>query len=174
MALELIVNIVLFLGSGFCYWYVGATMPKSPNSELGAEQWPQALLTVLMLAIVYNVYSFFRKNKKADIAAAFAGFLPGILGFVKSKLFIAMAILVAMALLYEPLGFLAVSLLFLVSYGFLLGEKRPLRVIISSVVITLLLYVAFAVLLGIMLPRGSVPALRVAALGLESIFQFMR
>jgi hypothetical protein len=171
MALELIVNVLLFIGAVISYWYVGATMPKSSNRELGAEQWPQALLTLLMIAIIYNLVKYFRKNKKEDIKAAFADFCPGVVRFVKSKLFLGMAILVLMAVLYEPLGFLVSSLLFLAGYGILLGERKPLRIAIYSVVITIALYIGFSVFLGVMLPRGDVPFLRNFALLLESLFQ---
>ncbi|MDR3123222.1 MAG: tripartite tricarboxylate transporter TctB family protein [Treponema sp.] len=171
MALELIVNIVLFLFSAFCFWYVGATMPKSADNELGAEQWPQALLLLLMIAIAYNIYKYFKKHKKEEIQAAFAGFFPGIIGFGKSKLFFGMVIILVMALLYEPLGFLVTSFLFLSAYGLLLGERRPLVLLVSSIIIMLLLYVGFSVFLGVLLPRGYVPFLRNAALFVESIFQ---
>jgi hypothetical protein len=171
MALELIVNVLLFLFSAFCFWYVGATMPKSLESELGAEQWPQGLLFLLMIAIAYNIYKYFKTNKKEDIAAAFAGFFPGILRFGKSKLFFGMAIMAGMALLYEPLGFLVTAFLFLTGYGLLLGERRPLVLICASLIIMLLLYVGFSVFLGVLLPRGYIPFLRNAALFLESLFQ---
>ncbi|MDR2072840.1 MAG: tripartite tricarboxylate transporter TctB family protein [Spirochaetaceae bacterium] len=171
MALELIVNALLFLFSVFCFWYVGATMPKSPESELGAEQWPQALLFLLMIAIAYNIYKYFKTNKKEDIKAAFTAFFPGIIRFVKSKLFFGMIILVVMALLYEPLGFLSTSFLFLTGYGLLLGERRPAVLLISTAAIMMLLYIGFSVFLGVLLPRGYIPFLRNAALFLESIFQ---
>jgi hypothetical protein len=173
MALELIVNVLLFLFSGFCFWYVGVTMPKSPNSEIGAEQWPQALLFLLMVAIIYNIFTFFKKHKKEEITEAFRDFCPGVFRFLKSKLFIGMALMVVMAFVYEPLGFLASSFLFLISYGILLGERRPLILAISSVVIMMILYIGFAVFLGLMLPRGYVPFLRSIALFLESIFQWI-
>jgi hypothetical protein len=146
-------------------------MPKSADNELGAEQWPQALLVLLMIAIAYNIYKYFKKNKKEDIAAAFTGFFSGVVRFGKSKLFFGMIIMVVMALLYEPLGFLVTSLLFLIGYGVLLGERRPLVLIVSSLVIMLILYIGFSVFLGVLLPRGYIPFLRNFALFLESIFQ---
>jgi hypothetical protein len=172
MALELIVNVLLMAASIVCYWYVGATMPVSRPDELGAEQWPQLLLILLMLAIAYNIFAFFRRNKKEAIAASFADFFPGILRFVKSKLFIGMVILVAMALLYEPLGFIATCLLFMVSYGILLGARKPLPLILSAVATMLVLYIGFSVFLGVMLPRGYVPFLRDVAYFMESIFSW--
>jgi hypothetical protein len=171
MALELIVNVLLLLFSAFCFWNVGATMPTSPDSEIGAEQWPQALLFLLMIALIFNIYKYFRTNKKEAVVAAFSDFFPGILRFLKSKLFFGMIILIVMALLYEPLGFLVTSFLFLVGYGILLGERRPVMLLVSSVLIMILLYIGFSVFLGVMLPRGYMPFLRNTALFLESIFQ---
>jgi hypothetical protein len=171
VALELIVNIVLLVFSGYCFWYVGATMPVSPDNELGAEQWPQALLILLMIAIAYNIFKYFRHHKKEEIAAAFADFLPGVLRFLKSRLFIGMLILVVMALVYEPLGFVPTCFLFIAGYGVLLGEKRPLVLFLSSLGIMLLLYIGFSVFLGVLLPRGYIPFLRNIALFLESVFQ---
>jgi hypothetical protein len=172
MALELIVNVLLLLFSIFSFWYVGATMPVSPDNELGAEQWPQALFFLLIAAIGYNIFKFFKTHKQEDIKAAFADFFPGIGRFLKSKLFIGMVILVVMALAYEPLGFVTTCTLFLISYGFLLGERRIPVLALASLVIMLLLYIGFSVFLGVLLPRGYVPPLRNMALFLESVFQF--
>lgn len=169
MALELIVNLILLGASIFCYWYVGATMPVSAANELGAEQWPQALLLLLIPALCWNILKFFKKNKKEDIAAAFRDFFPSIGRFGKSKLFIGMALVIVMALMYEPIGFMATCLLFLMAYGYLLGQRKWPVLIGTSVVITIILYVGFAVMLGVMLPRGQVSFLRNFALLVESL-----
>jgi hypothetical protein len=174
VALELIVNVLLLILSAFCFWQVGVTMPKSADNELGAEQWPQALFFLLIIAIGWNLVNYFRKRKKEEITHAFADFLPGIGAFVRSKLFFGMILLVAMAFLYEPLGFLVTCILFMGGYGVLLGERRPVRLLISSVLITMLLYIGFSVFLGILLPRGDFPFLRSAALALESLFQIFK
>lgn len=173
MAIELIVNVLLLLFSIFCFYVVGTTMPKSPINELGAEQWPQALLFLLIIAIGYNIYKYFRTNTKTDIVAAFRDFGPGVVRFVKSKLFIGMVLLVVMALIYEPVGFLATCFLFLIAYGILLGERQPLMLGICAIVITMILYVGFSVFLGVMLPRGNIGFLRSIALFLESIVQMI-
>jgi len=169
MALELIVNVVLLLASLFCFWYVGATMPQSRPSELGAEQWPQLLLILLIIAIAYNIFSFFRRNALKDIAASFKDFIPSILRLVKSKLFIGMVLLVILGILYEWLGFLATCLIFMSSYGYLLGARKIGPLLISSLVITFILYIVFAVLLSVLLPRGYVPFLRSITYFLEGI-----
>ena len=172
MALELIVNVILVIASVFTFWYVGATMPSSAANVLGAEQWPQMLLVCLIIALGYNIYSFFKKNKKEDIAASFVDFFPSIGRLLKSKLFFGMVLLVLMAALYEPLGFSATCFLLMISYGKLLGAKKILPLVIVSLVVMIILYVGFSVFLGVMLPRGYVPFLRSFAYFLEMIFSW--
>lgn len=169
MALELIVNVILLAASLFCCWYVGSTMPASAVNELGAEQWPQALLMLLIPALCWNIFKYFKNHKKEEIAAAFGDFFPSMGRLIKSKLFIGMVLVVVMALLYEPVGFMATCLLFLISYGFLLGQRKWLVLAGTSVAITILLYVGFAVFLGVMLPRGQITVLRNFALLVESL-----
>lgn len=169
MAIELIVNLLLLGFSVFCFFYVGATMPHSAADELGAEQWPQAILILMILALLWNIYKFFKTNDKREIAASFRSFFPDTIKFFKSKLFIGMVLVVVMALAYEPVGFIATCLLFLISYGLLLGERRPWVLILSAVAITFILYVGFSVFLGVLLPRGQITFLRNFALFVESL-----
>jgi hypothetical protein len=170
MALELIVNVLFAIAAMYTYWYVGATMPESDASELGAEQWPQFLIVLLLIAIAFNIRGYFKRNKKEDIAAAFADFVPSIGRLFKSKLFLGMILLLAMAYLYDSLGFIATCPLFMIGYGFVLGG-RPVTVIVSAVIITFVLYIGFSVFLGVMLPRGDVSFLRDFALFVESLFE---
>ena len=82
MALELIVNLLLIAGGIFCFVNVSTTMPHSAVNELGAEQWPQAILVLMLIALAFNVIRFFKINKKEDIEAAFKDFFPAIGRFV--------------------------------------------------------------------------------------------
>ena len=164
MALELIVNLLLIAGGIFCFVNVSTTMPHSAVNELGAEQWPQAILVLMLIALAFNVIRFFKINKKEDIKAGFQDFFPAIGRFVKSKLFLGMVLVVVMALMYEPVGFMLTCLLFLFAYGLLLGQRNIPMLILSSVIITIILYIGFAVFLGVLLPRGQILPLRNFAL----------
>ncbi len=169
MVIELIFNLILLIGCVVCYVNVTTTMPHSAVNELGAEQWPQAILILLIIAICFNLYKYFKKNSKTEITAAFKDFLPSVGRFFKSKLFFGMVLTMIMALLYEPVGFMLTCLLFLIAYGLLLGQKKIWVLILSSVVITVILYIGFSVLLGVMLPRGQIGFLRNFALFVESL-----
>lgn len=169
MAIELIVNLLVLFGAVFSYYYVGTTMPKSPVNELGAEQWPQAIIILLVIALAYNIYGVLKRGRNGKLAESFKSLAPDAVRFFKSKLFVGMSIVLVMSLLYEPLGFMTTCLMFLISYGYLLGERRWVRLVLFSLVITAILYISFAVFLGVLLPRGDVPFLRNFALFIESI-----
>ena len=64
MALELIVNLLLLAGGIFCFVNVSTTMPHSAVNELGAEQWPQAILVLMLIALAFNIVRYFKINKK--------------------------------------------------------------------------------------------------------------
>lgn len=154
LTLELIVNVLLLAFGIFCYFYVGATMPASDPLELGAEQWPQAVLFLMFLALAYNIFRIIKTNRANGISFGFGGIAKETVGFFKSKLFVAMVIVMVMALVLEYLGFLFTCFLFMVAYGLLLGERRIPVLILSALGITLILYIGFSVFLGVMLPRG--------------------
>ena len=59
--------------------------------------------------------------------------------------------------------------LFLFAYGLLLGQRNIPMLILSSVIITIILYIGFAVFLGVLLPRGQILPLRNFALFVESL-----
>ncbi|MGI6703321.1 MAG: tripartite tricarboxylate transporter TctB family protein [Clostridia bacterium] len=169
MTFELIVNILLALGAVFSYFYVGSTMPESSNLELGAEQWPQGILILLLIALAWNIYQIIKKNRAAGIPFNIKALTEGASKFIKSRLFIAMALVVVMAFVINIFGFFLVSILFLAVYGYLIGERRPWKLVVFPVVITFLLYTGFSVFLSVMLPRGTIPFLRNFSLFIESL-----
>ena len=70
----------------------------------------------------------------------------------------------------EPLGFVVTAALLMFAYGLLLGEKKWWRLIIIACVLGVFLHIAFSGLLGVSLPRGTVPFLRNFSLFLENLF----
>lgn len=166
MVLELLFNLVLMLLFSFCFYYIGVSMPISPSTELGPEQWPQLILGALIFLIAVNMFNIYKNTPKAlrnleEIKNIRISLIA------KSKLFWGILIIFTYTLLLEPLGFLVSSIAMFASYTVLQGEKKPHIVAITSIGITFGLYLIFSQGLGIMLPRG-VGFLRDIALFLES------
>jgi len=170
---ELIINIILvvFLGYTFFTHVTEAAIPaniaRNPYN-LQPDVWPKTIIILLEICLVINIIQIIRRNKgKEDFTlSAFAASIPA---FLKSRMFVGMIILVVSSLLLEPLGFMVTAILVLTAYGMLLGNKNPVRQIIVSVLIALVLYIIFSGMLSVNLPRGTIGFLRNFALWLESV-----
>lgn len=167
MILELLFNAALLLLFLFMYWYIGATMPQSASTELGAEQWPRLILVGLVILMVINIYKIY-KETPAEKRNAEELKNINIMSIVKSKLFIGIVIVLLYSVILEPLGFILSTLIGFSLYSALLGERRIKTLAITSILITFGSYFVFARGLGIMLPRGY-GILRDLALLLETL-----
>ena len=170
---ELIINIllVIFLGFTFFTHVLEAAVPikvaKNPY-VLQPDVWPKAIIILLEICLIINIIQIIRKNKgNPDFTlAAFAKSIPG---FLKSKLFMGIVIMVAASFILDTVGFIVTSMFVLFFYGLLLGEKNIVRLLIASVCITMVLYIVFSGMLSVNLPRGTIGFLRNFSLWLESI-----
>ena len=171
---ELICNILLFVFLGYTYFthVLEAKVPKkylqNPN-VLHPSVWPKVIIILLLICIAINIIKIIRKNK-GNPEFSFAAFGRNTLEFLKSKMFIGMVILVIAALILEPLGFVVTAALLMFAYGLLLGEKIWWRMLLISIAMGIFLHIAFSGLLGVSLPRGTVPFLRSFSLFLENLF----
>ena len=170
---ELICNALLFVFLGFTYFthVLEAKVPKSylknPN-VLHPSVWPKAIIILLLICIAINIYKIIKKNK-GNPEFTPAAFCKNSVAFFKSKMFLGMVILIVASFILEPLGFVVTAALLMFCYGMLLGEKKWGRLAIIAVVLGILLHIAFSGLLGVNLPRGTVPFLRSFSLFLENL-----
>lgn len=170
---ELIVNIllVLFLIFTFFTHVLEAPVPaKVANNPyaLQPDIWPKVIIVLLVICLIVNIVKIIKKNKgKEEFSLKY--FLSSIPVFFKSKMFLGIVILAVASLFLELLGFMVTSVLVLFFYGLLLGERKYVRLIVASVLITLVLYIAFSGFLSVNLPRGTISFLRNFALMLEGL-----
>ena len=170
---ELIINILLFIFRGFTFFThvleaaVPASVARNPYA-LQPDVWPKTIIILLEICLIVNIIKIIKKNKgNPDFTlGAFVGSIPG---FLKSKLFLGIVIMVAASFMLETVGFIVTALFVLFFYGMLLGEKNIVRLLIAAVCITLVLYIVFSGMLSVNLPRGTISFLRNFALWLESI-----
>ena len=163
---ELIINILLFIFLGFTFFThvleaaVPASVARNPYA-LQPDVWPKTIIILLEICLIVNIIKIINFTLGAVV-----GSIPG---FLKSKLFLGIVIMVAASFILETVGFIVTALFVLFFYGLLLGEKNVVRLLIASVCITLVLYIVFSGMLSVNLPRGTVGFLRNFALWLESV-----
>ncbi len=171
---ELICNVLLFVFLVFTYFthVIEAKIPKSylknPN-VLHPSIWPKAIIILLLICIAINIYKIIKKNK-GNPEFTPAAFGKNSMAFLKSKMFIGMVILAVASFILEPLGFVVTGALLMFCYGMLLGEKNALRLLLISAALGIVLHIVFSGMLGVNLPRGTVPFLRSFSLFLENLF----
>jgi len=171
---ELICNILLLVFMGYTYFthVLEAKVPKSylknPN-VLHPSVWPKVIIILLVICLIINIIKIIRKNK-GNPEFTFSAFAKNSVQFFKSRMFLGMVVLIIAALILEPLGFVVTAALLMFAYGMLLGEKKWWRLAIISCLLGVILHIAFSGLLGVNLPRGTVPFLRDFSLFLENLF----
>lgn len=150
--MDLIFSIFLTVFAVYCYFLVGAQSPAPTATELGAAFWPRIILVAMIVLLIANIVRNIKGNK-VSAEKLFGEFK--IAEFFKSKLFVGMLLVFFMAFLMPYIGFIPVCFLFLMAYGALLGERRWLRLVLISLIVTVIIYVLFQGPLSIMLARGT-------------------
>lgn len=158
--MDILFSVGLIIFNIYCFFLVGAESPAPTPTELGAAFWPRIIIVLMVGLLISNIVSTVRQNKgkeKIDIA-----------GFFKSKLFLGMILIAAMTLIMPYVGFITSCFAFLSAYGALLGERKIVKLLVFSLIITFILYAIFQGLLDIRLERG-IGIFRNFALSLETI-----
>lgn len=175
--MDIVFSALLLIFSVYLFFMVGAQSPAPTATELGAAFWPRIILVLLIILLAVNIVSSIRKMKPMEgekaLRAKEGGTSPGFQfgEFFRSKLFAGMILVAVMAFVMTYIGFIADCFLFLIAYGVLLGERRPVRLILFSLIITAILYVLFQGALAIMLARG-VGVFRQFSLFFETLLPF--
>ncbi|RKJ06281.1 tripartite tricarboxylate transporter TctB family protein [bacterium D16-54] len=166
--MDIIFSVILAVFCIYCFFLVGAESPAATPTELGAAFWPRIILVMMIILLAVNIVNNLRAQKENK--SSIMGELN--LGeFLKSRLLVGIILVAVMALLMSAIGFMPDCLLFLIAYGFLLGERRIPLLVIRSLAITVVLYVIFQGALDIMLARGVGP-FREFALFFEMLLPF--
>lgn len=173
---ELLANIILLAFLVFTNFthVLEANIPKNyaaNTNNLMPDAWPRGIIILLVICIVLNIIKIIKKNKASEDkdAMSVSGLVESCKSFIKSKTFIGIVILVVAALILETVGFVVTAFLVLAAYGYLLGEKKVVRLLILSVLIALILHILFSGLLDVTLPRGTIGVLRNFALWMENL-----
>ena len=169
MALKILINGVLAAFFGYCIVYVNGSVPPSNPGEMGAAVWPTAILVLLVLCLLGNMFKIY-KDTPADQRNMSSITSINFAGLFKEKLFWGIVVMAAYALTMDYIGFIVGSLIFCMIFSFLLGQKNVLRLFIFALIATVVLYLLFYKGMGIMLPRGMGP-FRTLALSIESLLR---
>lgn len=165
--LDIIFSIGLILFNIYCFFLVGVESPAPTLTELGAAFWPRIIIVLMVILLLINVGKQIKSGNHKNCEKINIG------EFFKGKLFIGMVLIIFMATSMPYIGFVTGCFIFLAAYGILLGERNIIKLLLNSLIITLILYILFQGLLDIRLERG-IGIFRSLALGFEGILLNIR
>ncbi len=160
---NLIISILLL---AFEIWaYVESTgFRKVKGAYVQASTFPQIMIIGMMIftvvLLIQSVIKLVRGMKPTDPDAEAAP----VLNPIKNKGFGAALLVIALCalynLLFDKLGYVLVSALISIIIMVLIGKRKPLTVILVSVLVPLVMWVVFYKLLTVNIPMGVLQPLR--------------
>jgi Na+/melibiose symporter-like transporter len=169
MALELLLNGAMALFFGYSIFNAFATQPAGKAGELSGRTWSVTILALLVLFLIINMINIWRNTPKDQRN------LDSLKSISLKKIFSSgltwgSLLILAYALLLQHTGFLLTSFVFCIAASYLLGERKPLTMVLLSLVTVTVLYLLFYKGIGVILPRGA-GFLRDFALAIESLLR---
>jgi len=152
---QLVYSFLLLIMFIFMFWTsINGIAIKIWADQESALYWPLAILGLLVILLFINTINIYRKIPKEErkINLNFKNISFKII--TTRKWLIGFLLLGAYVVLLGFSGFIVTSFIFSMCYSRLLGEKRVTRLVINSLMVVSILYSIFAVMLGIILPRG--------------------
>jgi putative tricarboxylic transport membrane protein len=148
---ELIISVVVFLGSLYLYFESMKFEGLEIYGKLGPAYWPKFLLICLMGLSVLVAVDAFRERKKGDseneeTSKADSG---------KVRFFLAIGFIVLYFILMQIFGFIILTPFFMIAFMVLLGERKKIWIFGVSIGMTILIVYAFTKAMYVPLPRGQ-------------------
>ena len=140
----ILIAVMLLIVAGV--FYFTKDMPKEFFGVVGPSLWPRFIAIVLLIFTGLLLFQtvFDKSGSPSPINIKSKGL---------KRVFGLFGVLIGFGILLPIMGFLVSSFLFLVVVMSVMGEKKKLRILFSSIGITVLLYVFFEYLLNVFLPR---------------------
>lgn len=171
MALEILFNVVLILLSAYCICFVNSSVAGTIYTDpLGSAFWPRLLLILLIVLLVVNVIQIYRKTpaEKRNLDSITKINYTAV---IHNRLTWGILLMLVYALLLPYTGFLLTSFLMGIVLSFILGEKRPVVLIVFSFLAVSLIFMIFYKGMSIQLPRGTIPFLRNFSIMIETLLR---
>lgn len=147
---ELIVSVLLLIGSCFMIYIAQTTGKPSTDGSLTAMAFPRAMYIVIIILSVYLIAMnaiWFKNNPKTPENTPPKGTL------LPRKSWVTFVAICVYAAMWQVIGFSLSTLLFFIGEAIYLDRKRPLWLtILIGVIATIFMYVVFGVLFKVSLP----------------------
>lgn len=155
---------ILLVTVGFLWKSQSFAGMRISGNDPGAAFWPRATLGVIVLAGTLNLWMIFRRSSQKDVDVFT---LANVVERVRIRLgtpsltrqqweyMSAIAISILYLALLKPVGFVAVTPLYLFGFSWIVGYRSPVKLTVFSIGVTVLIFIAFSNFMNIALPYGN-------------------
>lgn len=148
--------VFIFLAGGFLVVSRRFADERISSADPGAAFWPRAVLVVLMIAALLNLFLLYRRFQRSE--ASLGDSMSGLGSFdVSESQKETLLVLVISALFFfslEYLGFLIASPIFLFVFAYTIGYRDIGKLTVFSIVTAMLIFFMFRNVMSIALPYG--------------------
>jgi hypothetical protein len=120
---------------------------------------PFLIGSATLVLIAFDLFAAFRSAGSAAAKKTGETKSRGIDKDLMKKLLVTLGFMAATVVLWEIVGFVAASIVVTIGFGKYLGAKSMKALILSSILLTIALYLVFGVFLGVPLPWGLLSGL---------------
>lgn len=143
------IGLLLFLIASL-YLYFSYQLPNYPYAPIDADVIPKGLGVLMMILSVALFFSRVKETEAEKAKRAIPKKELLVLGTVFAMIFFYI-------LLFETIGFIILTALFIFFCSWYLGYRKWKTNIIVSILFPIIMYIIFVNALGIALPRGILP-----------------
>lgn len=173
------ITVAFLVGAGFFLLQsqqLAVSDLPTATSDPGPAFWPQAILLIIVLTGLVNLWWIYARMRATEQAAdktewSISDGLTALSNPSKeqTQYVVAIVALVAYLSLLEPIGFVATTPAFLFGFAWVNDYRSPAKLSLFSVGTTILLFLVFRNLMNLAIPYGSGPVREISIL-LEGLF----
>lgn len=147
------------------------------SADPGPVFWPRIVLAIVIVTALVNLGLTYRRlradgkallPKRSVVAAGYRERFTD-LSTEERQFYLTIGLLIVYLLALEPVGYLTVTPLFLFAFAWVTGYRYPVKLAVTSLVVSFVIFVGFRIYMNIPLPYGDGP-FRAFHLFVESLF----
>lgn len=138
---DFIVGLVFLVISILGYYYAHVYISNDTSSGLPPEFYPKSLFIILGASAIGLMYKGYKRTDKKPLPK-----------YNWRMIAITIALLFGYSILFEYIGFIISTIIFMVAFMIALGERKPITIIASSLITTFTIYLLFTKAFMIIIP----------------------
>ena len=166
-----LIGSIIFLAIGIWAWVKASSFKEVRNTYVQPAAFPKIMIAGLIIfsaiLLIQSIWALRKMDTAAPDSALMEGYLPKkapTLNVRRDKglqgALLCMVLCIAYVMLFKPLGYVLASFLLSMAIMFLIGKRKPVQMILVSLLVPLVMFIIFYKVLKVNIPMGPLSFLR--------------